>query len=100
MTSTSVVIAWNEISQDDANGVITNYSVCYKVSQNLSEVDCTSSKTVDASTTTFNLTGLNEATTYVVAVRAKTSKGFGKLGMAVNITTLEDSKFVFILLKN
>jgi hypothetical protein len=43
--------------------------------------------------TTFNLTGLNEATSYFVAVKAGTEAGFGPNGNNLTNTTLEDSKY-------
>lgn len=38
------------------------------------------------------LTGLIEASTYDIAVKASTVVGFGNLGTTIDITTLEDSE--------
>ena len=43
--------------------------------------------------TAVTLTGLNEASIYEVAVKAATTIGFGNLGLTMNGTTLEDSKY-------
>ena len=42
----------------------------------------------------LNLTGLNEATNYDVAVKAATKIGFGDLGVTMNESTHEDSKYI------
>ena len=91
-TSTELKVTWGNLTEDDANGIITNYSVCYQVTG--SEKDsCTNSITViGGSTTTATLMGLNEATTYDVAVKAATAVGFGVLGDTMVKKTLEDGK--------
>ena len=89
-------VAWGNLTQDDANGVITQYKVCYKASRNISEIDCDSSKTIDArQARVVTLNGLNEATTYNVAVQAGTEEGFGPLGAIVTNKTLEDGKRIY-----
>ena len=95
VTATSIKITWKELDHDDANGGISNYTGCYKASDNSSDVDCTLTEKVNASNTTVNLKDLNEKTTYVVAVQARTSNGLGKLGMALKITIIQDNKFIF-----
>ena len=87
-------ITWEKLSPDDANGEILKYEVCYKASVNSTDIDCDSSESVNNSDTTdVVLDGLNEATTYNVAVRAATSQGFGGLGNIMTRKTLEASKY-------
>ena len=94
MTATSIKITWGELSLDDANGVITKYEVCYKASDNSTDIDCTSKESVNnGNTREVVLDGLNEATTYNVAVKAATSVGFGDLGAIMTRKTLEASKY-------
>jgi hypothetical protein len=91
-TSKSIHVFWGNISADDANGIITNYYVCYKVQS--SEVDiCSVNKTVDdVHTRETVLDNLNEFTTYAVAIRAATSKGPGRIGETEYNTTFPDSE--------
>ena len=82
------------MSDDYSNGIITKYAVCYD-DEMFSSFRCPSNKTVEGvNTTMIVLTGLNEATTYYIGVRASTVKGFGELGIVKNITTNEDSKCI------
>ena len=86
-------ITWERLSVDDANGVITKYEVCYKASDTSTDIDCTLKKSVDdGNTRQVVLGGLNEATTYNVAVQAATSQGFGDRGTTMTQKTLEASK--------
>ena len=87
-------ITWEKLSLDDANGTITKYEVCYKASDTSTDIDCTLKKSVDdGNTTEVVLDGLNEGTTYNVAVQAATSQGFGNLGTSMTQKTLETSKY-------
>lgn len=80
-------------SIDDANDMITQYKVCYKASENSLDIDCVLNETVNnVSRREVVLRGLNEATTYNVAVRAENGAGFGDFGPVVTNKTLEDSK--------
>lgn len=98
VTSTSMKVAWGNLTQDDANGVITEYKVCYKASQNQTDIDCKLSKEINASQAReVTLDGLNEATIYNVAVQASTAQGFGPFGAVMTRKTLEDCKRCVLL---
>ena len=74
-------MSWEMLSNDDANGAITEYEVCYKASKDTTDIDCNLKKMVnDGNMREVTLDRLNEATTYNVAVKAATSEGFGSLG--------------------
>ncbi len=83
---------WEELNSDDANGLITMYQICYKASDNSTDIDCNSKKSVNGNSTEVVLDGLSKATTYNVAVKAKTSQGFGDLGTIVIQITMEAGK--------
>jgi hypothetical protein len=88
LSSTSLQVSWNSVSVQ--NDTISNYTVCYALS---SPVNCSNQKTVDGSTTSTTITGLNEFTTYYVRVKASsTSGGDGPLGTKMEETTFEDGK--------
>ena len=93
INSTALKVVWKELTSDESNGMITNYTVCYNI-QSTSKLDCSLKKTVFGKNTMVNLTGLNEATIYDVAVKAATKIGFGGLGVTMNASTLEDSKYI------
>ena len=95
-------VFWGELSNDDANGEIIKYEVCYKASEDLTDINrCNLSKTVDnGNTREAVLDKLNEATTYNVAVKAATSKGFGHLGAVNTSKTLEAGKRFFTIIIN
>ena len=93
VSSTALEVTWEKLEESDTNGNITGYRVCY-ATQQLSLVSCLEYQAVAGiKNTTFNLTGLNEATTYFVAVKAGTQVGFGPNGNNLTNTTLEDSKY-------
>ena len=88
LNSTSLQVSWNSVSV--VNDTISGYTVCYALS---SPVNCSNQATVDGNTTSTNITGLNEFTTYYVRVKASsTSGGDGPLGAEKNGTTAEDGK--------
>ena len=86
-------VSWEMLSNDDANGVITKYEVCYKASNVTTDIDCSLKKEInDGNTQEVTLDRLNEATTYNVAVKAATAEGFGPLGVVSTNKTSEASK--------
>ena len=98
VSSTALKVTWAKLSSNYSNGIITKYAVCYD--DKTSSSTCLSNKTIEgADTTMIVLTGLNEATTYYIGVRASTVEGFGKLGIVKSNKTLEDSKCVSLHLK-
>ena len=89
--STSLNVTWKQLNADDANGIIRQYIVCYKVNDSSGDI-CSSSKTVDDGLNTV-LSGLNKYTVYEVAVKAATAEGSGPVGESMINRTQEDSKF-------
>ena len=87
---------WELLNNDDANGVITLYEVCYKASDTPTDIDCNSKESVNGDTREVVLDILNETTTYNVAVQAETSQGFGPLGSIRTNKTLEASEYIFL----
>ena len=79
VNATVLEVAWNELRQNETNGNITMYTVCYQVSPSPVGI-CDKYRKVGAESYVFNLTGLNEGTTYKVAVQAETRAGPGPTG--------------------
>ena len=93
--SKSMKVSWEKLSNDDSNGVITKYEVCYKASEDTEDIDCNLKKNVNnGNTLEVTLDGLNVATTYNNAVKASTQVAFGELGNVVTNKTLEASKLL------
>ncbi len=88
-------ITWTNLSDADANVNITRYQICYKASDNSTDIDCNSNKSVNGDTREVVLDSLNEATTYNVAVKAETSEGFGDLGTLSTKKTLDASEYIY-----
>ena len=93
-------VFWGNLSNDDANGMIIKYAVCYKASENKADIDCDVNKTVNGSTREVLLDGLNEATTYIVAVKAATEVDFGNLGAVDTNKTLEAGKRFYLIINS
>ena len=85
-------MTWGKLSRDFSNGDITKYEVCYN--DTIFTTLYSLKKEVKSTDTMIVLTGLNEATTYYIRVRAATKIGFGKLGIVKSNTTLEDGKCI------
>ena len=100
VSSTILEVNWAKLQEDDTNGNITGYMVCY--SERLIYIGVCESKkyVIGADNTTFNLTDLNEATLYYIAVKAATRAGFGQIGNIVSDKTLEDGKYIYIYKAN
>ena len=91
INSTALEIIWEKLQGNGTNGIITGYRICYETQQ-LFPVSCANVAVVGMNNTSFNLTGLNEATIYYVAVQARTRAGFGPNGNILNGKTSEASK--------
>ena len=78
--------------ENEANGNITHYLVCYKV-QTSADAICAEKRRVNGSDNRITvLDDLNEFTNYSVAIRAATSVGPGPRGGQKNEKTFQDSK--------
>lgn len=101
LNSTSLRITWEKALPGDGNVTITNFTVCFDDFRNENfTIGCSRNITVPVLREIINntarsieLTELNEATTYYVAIKAITNEGYGPLGEISNGTTLEDSKY-------
>ena len=87
-SSTSILVQWDEVPENDKNGIIKGYNITYKDWR--SGVEKT--QTVDAPTRQVDLTGLNEFTKYNISVLAFTVKRDGPPSSTITGTTDEDSE--------
>ena len=89
-SSDKLEVTWNILSDDEANGKIIKYQVCYQEGSNAAPPTCSShNNETGADNTMTNLTGLDAATTYSVAVRAVNEVGEGPFGNTFTARTNE-----------
>ena len=91
ISSTAIRVTWEEVPAIDRNGIITQYEVEYNQST-FSGATMYNTTTVDSSTFTVDLTGLEEYVEYSIRVRAYTSVGAGPYSDVVIERTQEDGK--------
>ena len=90
-SSTSISVVWKELSLDDANGVITEYRVCYMLEERSTGELCNSNVSANQNLN-VTLSGLQKYKSYVIGVRASTAIGFGPPGKTMTIRTNQDCK--------
>ena len=93
MSSTEIVVTWDEIPGLDQNGVIIDYEV------QIEQLDFPADIFVDPLNTTslsINVTDLEEYVNYNISVRAYTSVGPGPYSDPVTERTLEDGRSLHI----
>ena len=93
ISSTSILVTWDEVPADNQNGIITSYTITYEsLTQNHND-----SKTVVFTKHETELTGLKKFVNYSITVFASTVKGNGPPGSPIIVTTDQDSKQFFVL---
>lgn len=92
VSSTMIVITWEEVAEIAQNGIITQYEV--RINQStFDEVSLSDSAVVNASTMMLEWENLEEFVEYGVRVRAYTSVGPGPFSIVVTNRTLEDGEW-------
>ena len=86
-TVTSIAVTWQSLPPCDENGVITNYTIAYKM-EGGSFIEIV----VDAANRTAVVTPLTPFTSYTIKMAASTSAGRGEFGQVVTVQTNESSK--------
>ena len=95
-TSTSILVAWDEVPTPERNGIILSYIVRYQAIGGVSVNAPVYNKTVDFPTLQANLTDLIEDRVYRISVLATTSKGRGPYSVLIFVTAANlDSKSTF-----
>ena len=85
---------WTEVPKIDQNGIITQYEVMYEPLMNFSVL---TTLTVDTTSLSITLMGLEEYVEYSISVRAYTSVGPGPYSVGIVRMTFEDGKLLGIL---
>ena len=92
ISSTSIVVQWNEVPQEHRNGEIQGYRVLYSDADGREK-----KKTVDAPTRETSLIGLKKSTVYTIKVLAFTRVGDGPvtLEMSLHVGSLAKQNEVY-----
>ena len=91
-SSNKLQVTWNKLDDDDSNGKIIKYQVCYQEGSNVVPPTCSTHKNETGSKNMTNLTGLDAATPYSVAIRAFTKIGHGGFGNTSTVMTNESGE--------
>ena len=92
ISSTEILVSWDEVPEIDQNGVIILYDVQYEPLMTFGGELMT--MTMNTSNTSIVLGGLQEYVEYNVSVRAYTSVGPGPFSPGVDNQTFEDGKYI------
>ena len=90
ISSTQILVTWEEVPLDDQNGVITTYEVLI-VPQLTFDGSLMESTTTNVTNTSLLLDGLHPFLNYTISVRAYTSVGAGPYQSVIE-STLEDRR--------
>ena len=90
ISSTEILVSWDEVPEIDQNGVIILYDVQYEPLMTFGGELMT--MTMNTSNTSIVLGGLQEYVQYNISVRAYTSVGPGPFSPGVDNRTFEDGK--------
>ena len=89
-TATNITITWQPLQPCEQNGVITNYTIAYRMEggmdMNITEM------VVGAASLTAVVTPLTPYTNYTIKMAASTSVGRGEFGPEMTVQTNESSK--------
>ena len=97
ISTTSLVVTWDGISDDDANGILLGYKIKYTITE-VSGQDYVGeriTKVIDLDKFTFvyTITGLQSYTTYEVSVSGYTGGGEGPYSKPLEAS---EDNFIFI----
>ena len=89
LSSTEIMVTWEEVIAIDENGIIINYEVQFVPLQFTDIIELDSINTTDLM---IVISGLQEYIEYDISVRAYTSVGPSPFSVAVTNRTFEDGK--------
>lgn len=97
LSSTSIVVRWNEVPPINQNGEIVGYDLIYEPLETFSgSIGQTLVNGLPASSLGLTLSGLEEYVIYNISVRASTQVGPGPFSVPITIVTDETSKYFIV----
>ena len=91
MSSTSIMVSWDEVPPIDRNGIVTIYEVLYEPLETFE--GAIRSQIMNTADLFIPLTNLQEFAEYNISVRAYTSEGPGPYSEEITRRTLEDGTY-------
>ena len=95
ISSTAIMVTWEAVPAIDRNGIIINYEVHFQPLQFTGEL---ATDTINTTELSANITGLDKYVEYNISVRAYTIIGPGPYSDPVTERTLEDRKFINLII--
>lgn len=92
VSSTRILVGWEEVPPIDRNGIITQYEIEYIPLETFNGVPVPTLIPLSAATRSHALIQLEEYVLYNISVRAITIVGSGPFSIPLTRRTLEDSK--------
>ena len=96
ISSTILLVVWNEVVPINRNGEITTYQIEYTPLEDFGGSIGRDSVTVSSTSLSTNLTSLQEFVFYNISVRAYASVGPGPYSSPESEQTMEDGKSPFM----
>ena len=87
LSSTEIMVTWEEVAMIDQNGIITDYEVEFEPLDFPADIF---TDTINATNLSIVITNLEEFVNYNISVRAYTSVGPGPYSDPVTVRTFED----------
>ena len=95
VSSTEIMVNWEEVPAIDENGIIINYEVQFEP---LEFTETLTTSSVNTTSLTVVINGLQEYVEYNISVRAFTIIGPGPYSDPVTERTLEDRKLINLIM--
>ena len=95
LSSTSIMVSWDEVPPIDRNGIVTDYEVLYVPLETFE--GAIMSMKVNTTNLSIIVTGFQEFVMYNISVRAYTSEGSGPYSEEITEMTLEDGMKLCVL---
>ena len=95
ISSTALTISWDQIPVEHRNGIINQYIIQYRESENFAtDTNIWRNSTIDATSLNANITDLNYYTWYDIQVSGVNVAGIGKYSKILVVQTDADGKFL------
>lgn len=92
VSSTVVMVTWNEVPPSQRNGIITGYTIF--ITTDVEFVNDTTQDIPSATTLQYTFTGLEEYVNYTYTILARTAIGDGPVSDSTTSLTNEASEYI------
>lgn len=93
ISSTEIIVQWNEVAEIDQNGIITEYEIMYEPFTTFGGlIPASDSDTISSLNMSVSISNLQEYVWYNFSMSASTAEGFGPYSERISVLTAEDGK--------